>query len=186
MSDWTPLSHEWVDRLAKCYDNKRYPEKDYEEFMMAVQRSTSDSLSNWLERAFRWKGGGRFLHIWNNRRSEVTDDCWRRMKESTDIPKLFPQRIVYNVFLLHLASDGRRPMIDQHSWRAFCDKGPPRISVGSNPEISGKPWATGAKFYLEYEKWFRWQVDQGHDKRQLDKALMAYGKSLKGSSPHTC
>src|ERR1039458_8923594 len=144
------ISSEWVDLWEKRYDGKRYPEGDYAKFMMAIQQSTDDpSLSSALDKAFKWKD--RFRSRWTNQISTVTLDSWRRLRKSTEIPEVFYAGIVYNVFLLHLASNGRRPMIDQHSWRAFCNKS----GRGSNPVIVGINRETGSEFYLEYEGWFQ-------------------------------
>lgn len=162
----------WIEHWHQFYDYKRYPETEYVTGMVdAAKAKDKDSLINALQRIFSWKEKRRLA--WPKVIERISYSDWLRWQHSDEIPKAFAFGVVFNAFLAHVASNGRRPIIDQHVWRAYCCI-TSRVQWKELGKINNN---TAIKCYLEYECWFRALVKEGLDARKLDKALMAFGKS---------
>lgn len=95
-----------------------------------------------------------------------------------DQKRIFGRGLVLHVFLMHLMSPEKYPIIDQHVWRAM------KVFHG-NVEIpleKPKKWAE----YEHYRQFFRafFNSLQGQDcieidKHTVDRSLMAFGKWIK-------
>jgi hypothetical protein len=161
----------WVDLWELGYDDK-YGDDDsvYHAHMHAVHSAPDfATLLGELKRFFEWKD--RIKVRWEAKVDAICEVDWNRMKANASLPDVWENGAVYNVFLLHVATQGARPLIDQHAWRGYCFLRR-RETRCEFPTYQ----ASAAKCYEEYENWFRAAVATGIKPRKMDKALMAFGQ----------
>ncbi len=170
----TAPTEAWIELWAACYAEEYGPDSEYKSLMQAVQVAGDDvSLRSALSELFAWKDPMR--RRWERRLKGITMMRWNELQSLGDIPEIWENGIVYNVFLAHAFSDGKRPIIDKHAWRGYCYL----TRRTKRPEFPlHRP--TALRLYGEYESWFLGQVASGIDARRLDKALMAFGQFCGG------
>ena len=164
--------NEWIELWEKGYAEEYGAEDDtkYSNCMAALRSAADDeSVRTALLQAFDWKDGIRYRY--ETKLRGLTRQILNALKETQEVPTFWPNGAVFNVFLLHLVTDGRRPLIDQHAWRGYCYL----TAREKRPEFP-QDHACGVKRYLEYEQWFNSQLNVGIEPRSLDKALMVFGQ----------
>jgi len=126
-----------------------------------------------LKEFFAWKD--RFRNRWEDKVDALSEAEWDRLKLAEAVPEVWKTGSVYNVFLWHVATEGKRPLIDQHAWRGYC-------YLRSRSIICEFPAdrRVATNLYMEYEEWFMAAVAGGIHPRDLDKALMAFGQFCGG------
>lgn len=160
---------DWVQLWQKCYSNN-YNEAEYLDCMhQAAEAQDEESVRKALRRIFKWKEP--MESRWRDKIGRVEHSDWLRWKEGTELPALFSHGIVYDAFIAHVASGRRRPIIDQHVWRAYCYMSK-RANFCELPTYK----KTAVSCFVEYESWFNVLRNGGIDSRSLDKALMAFGQ----------
>ncbi len=162
---------QWVSLWELGYDDQ-YGDDDsvYDAHMNAVHGAPDFStLLVELKRFFEWKDAIKVR--WEAKLDAISEENWKRIGNDSSIPEIWENGAVYNVFLLHVATRGDRPLIDQHVWRGYCYL-TRREKRCEFPTYQ----ASAAKCYLEYEAWFQTVIDSGIKARRLDKALMAFGQ----------
>ncbi len=163
---------QWVSlwRLGYTNGDDAVDDAGYTEPLSALRSAQQfDEVQSALRRLFMWKD--RLANRWQGQLDTLTPETWSIIQTSSAVPRLWTSGTVYNVFLLHLASGGARPLIDQHAWRAFCH-------VTGRTTMCEYPLdrSQGLGCYAEYEPWFHSAVTAGLDRRHLNQAMMAFGQ----------
>jgi hypothetical protein len=179
MSDMRLIPHlafpEWVALWSRCYDSPEDDEKYLGALALLNTVTNEDAFEkarDALKVAFEWKNGGRLSGPKGAKLTRLSHSTWQGLKAGGR-PDFFSGAI-WNIFLWHLATNARKPIFDQHSWRAYCylfDRGCDELEEAKVGDIF--------TYYEAYAKWFTEYVDQGTNPRDLDKALMAFGQFLK-------
>jgi hypothetical protein len=165
---------EWAHTWSQCYSDA-YLDATYESALQDLRSASNDeTLRHALVAIFVWKNNGPLSTKKRKAVEGISFKMWKDWRSSCAIPKHFKSGVVWNIFLAHLLSDGKRPIFDQHTWRACCSMTAIRCkelgSIRSRERMNA---------YLEYEKWFN-SILGNCDPRVLDRALMAYGQFLSG------
>jgi hypothetical protein len=167
---------EWIG-LWKCGYAEEYGTDDDDLYFGLMKKvySAKDfaELSPALEALFEWKD--RLRNRWQDKLKSIRSEDWERFKAEKTVPSLWDNGIVYNVFLWHVATNGEKPLIDQHAWRGYCYL----TGRSQRPEFPSYR-STALKFYAEYDEWFQTMVSTGNKARDLDKALMSFGQFCSG------
>lgn len=132
-----------------------------------------------LRSLFAWKIGQRFA---DTHLPAIDRDFISRMNEAAKFPpdgsasdflRLFPHGgLIYRIFWIHCWQPDRFPIYDQHVHRAmtFIEDGKPEELRGSDTKK--------LRTYLDRYLPFNGQFD-GLDRREVDRALWAFGKFIK-------
>jgi len=96
--------------------------------------------------------------------------------DKDEFKKVFGEFEIWTIFLLHIIKPDEFPIFDQHVCRAFN-----YIKHKKIKEIPKSPRELEEVYYTEYLPFFKKILKDNNleDKRTLDKALWAFGKSLK-------
>jgi hypothetical protein len=163
---------EWAELWKRGYDVEYGVNDDeaYSQRMIAVHSAPEHSTRvAALKEFFRWKD--RLESRWECKVQGLSEEDWHRVAAGDCVPAIWKQGAVYNVFLWHVATNGRRPLIDQHAWRGYRHL----IRRGERCEFPIDR-ESAVRLYTEYEAWFQSAVAGGFGRRDLDKALMAFGQ----------
>jgi hypothetical protein len=163
--DWVEL---WRNGYADEYGSA--DDTDYRRYMKSLEIALDyDAVKLALKDLFRWKD--RFENRWSEQLAGISESQWNAIKFSNEVPVIWKNGAVYNVFLWHAATGGLRPIIDQHAWRAYC-------YLMRRERICDFPVqrAEAVSAYSEYAEWFATVTGSGIGARSLDQALMAFGQ----------
>jgi len=171
---------EFISYWARCYNEGKYPETVYEENLNRGGKLQGDNIRALLE----WKNGKPLSEDKNQIVSMIIQNLnkfneFRALTVVTDedfnqfwslISTIVKSKLVWRVFLLHIARPTDYPMVDQHVLRAYYFL----------TQRSGTKSEETLKTYLSYKEFFfNLAKESGKEFRELDKALMAFGQFLK-------
>lgn len=172
---WKEFINFWLQFYS---DNQGLDKKLYYPYISNNGLLKDDSLKN----LWRWKMQGFFTYQRNQKALKSMEGKkdiiinFRRSKPSfNDLydfsKKIFPNGIVYSVFLIHICKPKGYPIFDQHVFRSF--------NFITKKEIGKKP--ENKEDYLKYRNFIlRIHKKYKIDLRDVDKGLMTFGQFLVG------
>lgn len=168
-----PLN-DWIGIWESCYAGTDYDEDAYSQAMTSLADADGTTLIPALIKAFEWKNGRNLNAQKKEKVQAVCFKQWSAWQARSSIPVYFSSGAIWDIFLLHLASGGQKPIFDQHTWRAYCfihSKLKPKDELGNRDQI--------ITLYNEYSNWFLSLGLSPKKSRIADKALMAFGQFLR-------
>lgn len=165
---------------------KRYHYPNYEKYTKHIDTAISDTNS--LRALFEWKNGtsdkisalksividgfvAKREKLNYLQQSHVLD--WQVFEEEFEPQK---SSAIWKIFLLHMLNPKQHPIFDQHVHRSFC--------FFTEGKIKELPKTSKQVYQIYKDHYLPWALDicSTHDieVNQLDKALFAFGKTLKG------
>src|ERR1700674_4765876 len=98
-----PLA-DWITVWSECYDSERFRQSQYDSAMARLDSAKDDiSLRAALKDAFLWKNNGKLNARAKRTIATIDVNAWTKWGASKNPPPIF-SGVVWNVFLLHLAS----------------------------------------------------------------------------------